>query len=86
MNQLANRDVGEARNNGGGICRIAAYCTEADVSIQHFGLAGKSGLETVGFLMSHTIPPEKLAAQAGSSPTPAADTPISSTTEHRRST
>jgi 4-hydroxy 2-oxovalerate aldolase len=35
------------------------------VSIQHFGLARELGLETVGFLMmAHTIPPEKLAAQA----------------------
>ena len=58
-------DIKEAQNNGGSICRIATHCTEADVSIQHFGLARELGLETVGFLMmSHTIPPEKLAAQA----------------------
>ena len=55
-------DIKEAQNNGGSICRIATHCTEADVSIQHFGLARELGLETVGFLMmSHTIPPEKLA-------------------------
>jgi HMGL-like len=47
------------------ICRIATHCTEADVSIQHFGLARELGLETVGFLMmAHTIPPEALAKQA----------------------
>ena len=58
-------DIKTAQNNGGSICRIATHCTEADVSIQHFGLARELGLETVGFLMmSHTIPPEKLAAQA----------------------
>ena len=58
-------DIKEAQNNGGTICRIATHCTEADVSIQHFGLARELGLETVGFLMmSHTLPPEKLAAQA----------------------
>src|ERR1700743_805790 len=58
-------DIKEAQDNGGSICRIATHCTEADVSIQHFGLARELGLETVGFLMmSHTIPPEKLAAQA----------------------
>ena len=35
------------------------------MSIQHFGLARELGLETVGFpMMSHTISPEKLAAQA----------------------
>jgi len=58
-------DIKEAQGNGGSICRIATHCTEADVSIQHFGLARELGLETVGFLMmAHTIPPEKLAAQA----------------------
>ncbi|AGL29010.1 4-hyroxy-2-oxovalerate/4-hydroxy-2-oxopentanoic acid aldolase [Mycobacterium tuberculosis CAS/NITR204] len=58
-------DIKEARDNGGSICRIATHCTEADVSIQHFGLARELGLETVGFLMmAHTIAPEKLAAQA----------------------
>jgi len=58
-------DIKEAQQNGGSICRIATHCTEADVSIQHFGLARELGLETVGFLMmAHTIPPEKLAAQA----------------------
>ena len=58
-------DIIEAQGNGGSICRIATHCTEADVSIQHFGLARERGLETVGFLMmAHTIPPEKLAQQA----------------------
>ena len=58
-------DIKEAQNNGGSICRIATHCTEADVSIQHFGLARELGLETVGFLMmSHTIAPEKLVTQA----------------------
>src|SRR5918999_2916496 len=58
-------DIRAAQDNGGQICRIATHCTEADVSIQHFGLARELGLETVGFLMmSHTISPEKLAAQA----------------------
>lgn len=58
-------DMKEAQGNGGVICRIATHCTEADVSIQHFGLARELGLETVGFLMmAHTVTPEKLAAQA----------------------
>ena len=58
-------DIREAQDNGGSICRIATHCTEADVSIQHFGLARELGLETVGFLMmSHTQPPEVLAKQA----------------------
>ena len=58
-------DIRAAQDNGGQICRIATHCTEADVSIQHFGLARELGLETVGFLMmSHTQPPEVLAKQA----------------------
>ncbi|RAV03220.1 4-hydroxy-2-oxovalerate aldolase [Mycolicibacter senuensis] len=58
-------DMKQAQGNGGQICRIATHCTEADVSIQHFGLARELGLETVGFLMmAHTVSPEKLAAQA----------------------
>jgi len=58
-------DIAEAQQNGGSICRVATHCTEADVSVQHFGFARDRGLETVGFLMmAHTIPPEKLAAQA----------------------
>ena len=58
-------DIIEAQGNGGSICRVATHCTEADVSIQHFGLARDRGLETVGFLMmAHTIGPEQLAAQA----------------------
>ena len=58
-------DIIVSQDNGASICRIATHCTEADVSIQHFGLARERGLETVGFLMmSHTLPPEKLAKQA----------------------
>ena len=58
-------DIRAAQDNGGQICRIATHCTEADISIQHFGLARELGLETVGFLMmSHTQPPEVLAKQA----------------------
>ncbi len=58
-------DLVIAQDNGADICRIATHCTEADVSIQHFGLARERGLETVGFLMmAHTQPPEKLAKQA----------------------
>jgi 4-hydroxy 2-oxovalerate aldolase len=58
-------DIREAADNGASVCRIATHCTEADVSIQHFGLARELGLETVGFLMmAHSQPPEVLAAQA----------------------
>jgi 4-hydroxy 2-oxovalerate aldolase len=58
-------DIGIAADNGASICRIATHCTEADISIQHFGLARERGLETVGFLMmSHSQSPEALAKQA----------------------
>ena len=58
-------DIRQAADNGAAICRIATHCTEADISVQHFGLARDLGLETVGFLMmSHSQPPEVLAAQA----------------------
>ncbi len=58
-------DIKEAHDNGASVCRIATHCTEADVSVQHFGFARDLGLETVGFLMmSHTVSPEKLAKQA----------------------
>jgi len=58
-------DIRISRDNGASICRIATHCTEADISVQHFGLARELGLETVGFLMmAHSLPPADLAAQA----------------------
>jgi 4-hydroxy 2-oxovalerate aldolase len=58
-------DILIAADNGATVCRIATHCTEADISVQHFGLARGRGLETVGFLMmAHSQPPEALAVQA----------------------
>ena len=58
-------DILVSADNGAQICRIATHCTEADISVQHFGLARERGLETVGFLMmAHSQPPEVLARQA----------------------
>jgi 4-hydroxy 2-oxovalerate aldolase len=58
-------DLRGARDAGASVARIATHCTEADVSIQHFGLARELGMETVGFLMmAHRTDPDTLARQA----------------------
>lgn len=58
-------DLKKAHAAGASVARIATHCTEADVSIQHFGEARALGMETVGFLMlSHKASPEVLAQQA----------------------
>ncbi len=51
-------DLKDAREAGASVARIATHCTEADVSIQHFGAASELGMETVGFLMlAHRLDP-----------------------------
>ena len=58
-------DMRAAAAAGATVLRIATHCTEADISIQHFGAARELDLETVGFLMlSHMSEPAALAAQA----------------------
>ena len=58
-------DIKAIADMGVSVIRIATHCTEADVAVQHFGLARELGLETVGFLMmAHSQAPEVLAGQA----------------------
>jgi 4-hydroxy 2-oxovalerate aldolase len=58
-------DLQQAHGVGASVARIATHCTEADVSIQHFGAARALGMETVGFIMlAHRATPEVLAQQA----------------------
>jgi 4-hydroxy-2-oxovalerate/4-hydroxy-2-oxohexanoate aldolase len=45
--------------------RVAAQCTEADVTEQHINLSRELGLDTVGFLMmAHMLEPQALLKQA----------------------
>jgi len=58
-------DMRAVADLGVSVIRIATHCTEADIAIQHFGLARELNLETVGFLMmAHSQAPEVLAEQA----------------------
>jgi 4-hydroxy 2-oxovalerate aldolase len=58
-------DIKAARDLGVSVIRVATHCTEADIAVQHFGVARQVGLETVGFLMmAHSAPAEVLARQA----------------------
>ena len=55
----------QAHAVGATVARIATHCTEADVSVQHFGAARALGMETVGFLMlAHRSSPGALAENA----------------------
>jgi 4-hydroxy 2-oxovalerate aldolase len=59
------RDLERARELGVSVARIATHCTEADIAIQHIGLAKDLGMEAIGFLMmSSMLEPAALVIQA----------------------
>jgi 4-hydroxy 2-oxovalerate aldolase len=58
-------DLKRANDLGVKSVRIATHCTEADIAIQHIGMARELGMDVAGFLMmSHMNEPESLAQQA----------------------
>lgn len=58
-------DLAGVREVGVTVARIAAQCTEADITEQHIGLAKELGMTTVGFLMmAHMLEPAELLEQA----------------------
>ncbi len=58
-------DLRMAADCGAACFRVATHCTEADVSVQHIGMARDLGVDTVGFLMmAHMIEPDELVRQA----------------------
>ena len=58
-------DLKEAYDRGARAVRVATHCTEADIAIQHIGLARDLGMETLGFLMmAHMVEPDALLEQA----------------------
>lgn len=58
-------DLKESYDRGARAVRVATHCTEADIAIQHIGLARDLGMETLGFLMmAHMIEPADLVEQA----------------------
>ena len=61
----AKDDLKEAADYGVKVARIATHCTEADIALQHIGMAKELGMEAIGFLMmAHMISPQELLFQA----------------------
>jgi 4-hydroxy 2-oxovalerate aldolase len=57
-------DLRAAVGGGAQVVRIAAHCTEADVTQRHLGIAAELGAEPHGvLLMSHMATPDQLAEQ-----------------------
>ncbi|MER6520218.1 4-hydroxy-2-oxovalerate aldolase [Streptomyces sp. NPDC001553] len=60
------RDIRRAAGHGADVVRVAAHCTEANVTARHLGLVRELGLEAQAvLLMSHMATPERLAEECG---------------------
>ena len=59
------RHLEQAREIGADLARIATHCTEADIAIQHIGLARELGMDVHGdLMMPHMTDPATIAKQA----------------------
>jgi len=58
------RDIRRAAGHGAEVVRVAAHCTEGNVTARHLGLVRELGLEAqTVLLMSHMASPERLAEE-----------------------
>jgi 4-hydroxy 2-oxovalerate aldolase len=58
------RHLERAADLGADLVRIATHCTEADIAVQHIGLARQLGMEVHGdLMMPHMTTPEMIARQ-----------------------
>jgi 4-hydroxy 2-oxovalerate aldolase len=58
-------DIRAARDCGGTVIKVATHCTEADIAIQHIGLARElTGHAAGGLMMTHLAEPDTLARNA----------------------
>jgi 4-hydroxy-2-oxovalerate aldolase len=58
-------DLRAAHDAGASVVRVSTVCTEADIGVQHIGLARELGMKAHSHLnMAHIAPPERIAENA----------------------
>lgn len=58
-------DLRAAHDAGASVVRVSTVCTEADIGVQHIGLARELGMRAHSHLnMAHIAPPERIAQNA----------------------